>query len=126
MRYKFFCWLMAGLFLLAPNIASAEVWEYACSEAITLLRQAQQEVVHKQYQLRQAKLALRIPRKEMEVCRSGHGGFDGGHVYCVRHRSSGWNGLGEVNKAADALQQSVSVFEEHFRVMGHTCLPKLD
>ena len=122
MKSSVLCWVVTGLFVLLPNYASAEAWKYACAEAITLLQQAQQEVAGKQYHLHQAKLALRLPHKELEVCRSGQGGFEGGQVYCVRHRSNGWNGLREVIKAEDALQKAISVFEEHLRVMRQTCL----
>ena len=120
MRYLFSV-LYAGLLVVAPTSVMADVWHYACAEAITLLKQEQREVSRRQDHLRQAKLALKLLPKELEACRTGQRGFEGGYLYCVRHRSHGWNGLKEVLQAERALDLAVERFEERSRVFTQVC-----
>ena len=120
MRYVFSV-LYAGLLVMAPTSVMADVWHYACAEAITLLKQEQREVSRRQDHLRQAKLALKILPKELEACRTGQRGFEGGYLYCVRHRSHGWNGLKEVLQAEQALNLAIERFEERSGVFTQAC-----
>ena len=94
---------IVSLLVVAPTSVIADVWHYACAEAITLLKQEQREVSRRHDHLRQAKLALKLLPKELESCRTGQRGFEGGYLHCVRHRSQGWNGLKEVLQAERAL-----------------------
>ena len=120
MRYLFGVCL-AWLLVVAPTSGLADVWHYACAEAITLLKQEQREVGRRHDYLRQAKLALKLQPKELEACRSGQRGFEGGYLYCVRHRSPGMNGLKEVLQAERALHLAMERFEERSRTFTQAC-----
>ncbi|HNP30964.1 MAG TPA: hypothetical protein PKK23_18110, partial [Nitrospirales bacterium] len=58
-------WSLAIWFLLFfPPSALPEIWEFSCTEAVTLLRAAQERVVRKHDQLQEAKFSLRHAPKE--------------------------------------------------------------
>ena len=71
--------------------------------------------------LQQAKLYLKMPPQGFESCRTGQGGFEGGFLHCVRHRSQGTNGIKEVIKAEHELETAMESFNEHLRELGQVC-----
>ena len=109
------------LLVLTPTSVLAEPWQYACAEAITFLKQVQDEVMLRHESLQQAKLYLKMPPKGFESCRTGHGGFEGGFLHCVRHRSQGTNGIKEVIKAEHALETAMGSFNEHLHALTQVC-----
>jgi len=72
-------WILAIGFvaLLSPS-GWAEVWNFSCTEAVSLLKAAQDRVVQKHDQLQEAKFSLRHAPKEFDGCRRSRRGFDGG------------------------------------------------
>ena len=110
------------LLVMAPPSVLAEPWQYACAEAITLLKQVQDHVMLRHESLQQAKMYLKMPPKELESCRTGQGGFEGGFLHCVRHRSQGTGGIKEVIKAEHALEMAMESFNDHLRSLTQVCV----
>jgi len=74
-------WSLAVLaLLLFPQTALSEVWDFSCTEAVSLLKAAQERVVRKHDQLQEAKFSLRHTPKEFDGCRRSRRGFQGGEM----------------------------------------------
>ena len=81
-------WILTiGMVVLLPTVGATEVWEFSCTEAVSLLKAAQDRVVQKHDQLQEAKFSLRHSPRKFDGCRRNRGGYDGGNIYCVKHES---------------------------------------
>ena len=111
------------LFVLCglPSALNAEIWSYACAEAMTLLNHAQEDVVQKHNRVYQSKLTLKLFPDGLETCRSGKRGFAGGIIHCVNHRSHGGIAIKEVVKAQRLLDRATQEFERRLQTMTRVC-----
>ncbi len=106
-------WCFAiGILLLLPTGGFSEVWEFSCTEAIALLKAAQEQVVQKHDQLQEAKFSLRHTPKIFDGCRKSRRGFQGGEIHCVTHQSKQGNLLKEILAAQRGLDASLLNFEK--------------
>jgi hypothetical protein len=106
-------YLACGFLLLFPPSAFSEVWEFSCTEAISLLKAAQEQVVRKHDQLQEAKFSLRHAPKEFDGCRRSRRGFQGGTIHCVTHQSKQGNLLREILAAQRSLDVSLQDFDKY-------------
>ncbi|GJL56478.1 MAG: hypothetical protein NPIRA02_36100 [Nitrospirales bacterium] len=104
-----------------PSSLSAEIWSYACAEAMTLLSQAQHDVVQQHNRVYQAKLTLKLFPDGLETCRNGNRGFAGGTIHCVTHRSHGGVAIKEVIQAQRMLEQATQTFARRLKGMTRAC-----
>ncbi|WP_447971117.1 hypothetical protein [Nitrospira sp. M1] len=104
-----------------PSSLSAEVWSYACAEAMTLLSHAQKDVVRQHNRVYQSKLTLTLFPDGVEPCRNGSRGFAGGRIHCVNHRSHGGVAIKEVIQAQRMLTHAMKTFERRLNDMTQAC-----
>ncbi|GJL67559.1 MAG: hypothetical protein NPIRA06_01940 [Nitrospirales bacterium] len=113
--------LIIWFLLLLPSSALPEVWDFSCTEAVSLLRAAQDRVVRKHDQLQEAKFSLRHAPKEFDGCRRSHRGFQGGEIFCVTHQSPQGNLLREILVAQRSLDASVQEFTKYQKGLVPAC-----
>ena len=106
---------------LIPTVGYTEIWSYACAEALTLLREAQQDVVKNHQRVYQSKLALRLFPDGLDTCQTNRRGFAGGTIHCVNHRSQGGVAIKEVMQAERALANAALKFEGRFKELSQAC-----
>ena len=97
-------------FFMLSGVSIAEVWEFKCTEAVSLLKAAQERVVLKHDQLQEVKFSLRHSPKEFDGCRKSRRGFDGGKIHCVKHQARHGNLLKEILVAQRSLESSLKKF----------------
>ena len=115
--WSFIIWF----FLLLPSSAFSEVWDFSCTEAVSLLKAAQEQVVRKHDQLQEAKFSLRHAPKEFDGCRRSRRGFQGGEIHCVTHQSSQGNLLRDILVAQRSLDASIRDFKKHQKGLVLSC-----
>ena len=113
--------LIIGLVLVLPQVGGAEVWNFSCTEAVSLLKSAQDRVVKKHDQLQEAKFSLRHAPKEFDGCRRSRRGFDGGKIYCVNHQSRNGNMLKDILVAQQSLERAQKDFDRHIQEVLRAC-----
>jgi hypothetical protein len=106
--------------VLAPCGWSA-VWDFSCTEAVSLLKSAQDRVVQKHDQLQEAKFSLRHAPEEFDGCRRSRRGFDGGKIHCVKHQSRQGNILKDILVAQRSLESANKDFNRHVQAMLRSC-----
>jgi hypothetical protein len=107
--------------LLLPPSALSEVWDFSCTEAVSLLRAAQDRVVRKHDQLQEAKFSLRHAPKEFDGCRRSRRGFQGGEIHCVTHQSPQGNLLRDILVAQRSLDASIQDFKKYQKGLALSC-----
>ena len=116
-----FWYLAIWVLLLFPQSALSEVWDFSCTEAVALLKAAQERVVRKHDQLQEAKFSLRHAPKEFDGCRRSRRGFQGGKIHCVSHQSKQGNLLREILVAQRSLDASVEDFDKYRKNLLLSC-----
>ena len=106
--------------VLAP-CGWSEVWDFSCTEAVSLLKSAQDRVVQKHDQLQEAKFSLRHAPEEFDGCRRSRRGFDGGKIHCVKHQSRQGNLLKDILVAQRSLESANKDFNRHVQAMLRSC-----
>jgi hypothetical protein len=115
-------WILAlGLVVLLPPLAGAEVWDFSCTEAVSILKSAQDRVVQKHDQLQEAKFSLRHAPQEFDGCRRSRRGFDGGKIHCVKHQSRHGNLLKDIHVAQRSLDAARQDFVRHMQSVLRSC-----
>lgn len=115
-------WILAmGLVALLSPLAWAEVWDFSCTEAVSILKSAQDRVVHKHDQLQEAKFSLRHAPQEFDGCRRSRRGFDGGKIHCVKHQSRNGNLLKDIHVAQRSLDAARKDFDRHIQSVLRSC-----
>jgi hypothetical protein len=117
---RFWCLAILAL-LLVPQSARSEVWDFSCTEAVSLLKAAQERVVRKHDQLQEAKFSLRHAPKEFDGCRRSRRGFQGGEIHCVTHQSKQGNLLRDILVAQRSLDASIQDFEKYQKGLSLSC-----
>jgi len=117
---RFWCLALLAL-LLFPQSALSEVWDFSCTEAVSLLRAAQEQVVRKHDQLQEAKFSLRHAPKEFDGCRRSRRGFQGGEIHCVTHQSKQGNQLRDILVAQRSLDASIQDFDKYRKGLLRSC-----
>jgi hypothetical protein len=117
---RFWCLAILAL-LLVPQSARSEVWDFSCTEAVSLLKAAQERVVRKHDQLQEAKFSLRHAPKEFDGCRRSRRGFQGGEIHCVTHQSKQGNLLKDIFVAQRSLDASIQDFEKYQKGLSLSC-----
>lgn len=117
---RFWCLAILAL-LLVPQSARSEVWDFSCTEAVSLLKAAQERVVRKHDQLQEAKFSLRHAPKEFDGCRRSRRGFQGGEIHCVTHQSKQGNLLKDIFVAQRSLDASIQDFEKYQKGLLLSC-----
>jgi hypothetical protein len=107
--------------LLFPPSALSEVWDFSCTEAVSLLRAAQEQVVRKHDQLQEAKFSLRHAPKKFDGCRLSRRGFQGGEIHCVTHQSPQGNILRDILVAQRSLDASLQDFKKYQKGLVLSC-----
>lgn len=115
-------WYLAVLaLLLSPQSALSEVWDFSCTEALSLLKAAQERVVRKHDELQEAKFSLRHTPKEFDGCRRSRRGFQGGEIHCVTHQSKQGNLLRDILVAQRSLDSSIQDFDKYRKGLLLSC-----
>jgi len=117
---RFWCLALLAL-LLFPQSALSEVWDFSCTEAVSLLKAAQEQVVRKHDQLQEAKFSLRHAPKEFDGCRRSRRGFQGGEIHCVTHQSKQGNQLRDILVAQRSLDASIQDFDKYRKGLLRSC-----
>ena len=117
---RFWCWAILAL-LLFPQSALSEVWDFSCTEAVSLLKSAQERVVRKHDQLQEAKFSLRHTPKKFDGCRQSRRGFQGGEIHCVTHQSKQGNLLKDILVAQRSLDASIQDFDKYRKGLLISC-----
>jgi len=117
---RFWCLAVLAL-LLFPQSALSEVWDFSCTEAVSLLKAAQERVVRKHDQLQEAKFSLRHTPKEFDGCRRSRRGFQGGEIHCVTHQSKQGNPLKDILVAQRSLDASIQDFDKYRKGLLLSC-----
>lgn len=119
-------WCLATLaLLLFPPAALSEVWDFSCTEAVSLLKAAQERVVRNHDQLQEAKFSLRHAPKEFDGCRRSRRGFQGGTIHCVTHQSKQGNLLRDILVAQRSLDASIQDFDKYRKGLLISCVVPL-
>jgi hypothetical protein len=115
-------WCLAIIAILAyPQSAHSEVWDFPCTEAVSLLKSAQEQVVRKHDQLQEAKFSLRHVPKAFDGCRRSRRGFQGGEIHCVAHQSKQGNLLRDIHVAQRSLDASIQEFKKYQKGLLRSC-----
>lgn len=115
-------WCLAIIALLAyPQSTHSEVWDFSCTEAVSLLKSAQEKVVRKHDQLQEAKFSLRHVPKTFDGCRRSRRGFQGGEIHCVTHQSKQGNLLRDIHVAQRSLDASIQDFKKYQKGLILSC-----
>ncbi|MGD9849893.1 MAG: hypothetical protein AB7T38_01370 [Nitrospirales bacterium] len=104
-----------------PILGHAEVWDFSCTEAVSLLKNAQDRVVKKHDQLQQAKFSLRHSPKAFDGCSRIRRGFQGGEIHCIRHQSPQSHILREVLVAQRNLESATLDFTRQVQAVTQQC-----
>jgi hypothetical protein len=113
-RFKFRTVLFGvALFAGLPSYAYPEIWEFNCTEAVNLLKKAQERVVQKHDQLEEAKFSLRYSPKEFDGCSQTRRGYHGGEIFCVKHESHQGHILRDVLVAQRGLDAATREFTKY-------------
>ena len=120
MKYIQLTFLVYCLGFISP-VAHAEIWSYACAEAMTLLGEARQDVTENHQRVYQSKLTLRLFPDGLGTCRMNRRGYGGGIVHCVNHRSHGGVAIKEVMHAERELANATRRFEERLQSLTQAC-----
>ncbi len=113
--------LTVGFVALLSPLAWAEAWDFSCTEAVSLLKAAQDRVVQKHDQLQEAKFSLRHAPQEFDGCRRSRLGYDGGKIYCVTHQSRQGNLLKDIHVAQRSLETARHNFDRHIQSVLRSC-----
>jgi hypothetical protein len=115
-------WLRAmGLMAVLAPPGWAEVWSFSCTEAVSLLKAAQDRVVQKHDQLQEAKFSLRHAPEKFDGCLRSRRGFDGGKIHCVKHQSRQGNLLKDILVAQRSLDSAYQDFDRHIQSVLRSC-----
>ncbi len=115
------CIVVMGFVVLFAPSGWAEVWNFSCTEAVSLLKTAQDRVVQKHDQLQEAKFNLRHAPKKFDGCRHSRRGYDGGKIYCVTHQSRKGNPLKDIHVAQRSLESARHDFDRHIQSVLRSC-----
>ena len=121
---RFWCLAILAL-VLFPQSARSEVWDFSCTEAVSLLKAAQERVVRKHDQLQEAKFGLRHAPKKFDGCRRSRRGFQGGEIHCVTHQSKQGNLLRDILVAQRSLDSSIQDFDKYQKGLLLSCAAPL-
>jgi len=113
--------LVFGLIVWLPQSIRAEAWDFSCTEAVSLLKAAQDRVVQKHDQLQEAKFSLRHAPRAFDGCRRSRRGFDGGQLHCVTHQSRHGNLLKDILVAQRSLETARQDFDRQIQSMLRSC-----
>lgn len=111
--------------LLFPQSALSEVWDFSCTEAVSLLKAAQERVVRKHDQLQEAKFSLRHVPKKFDGCRQSRRGFQGGAIHCVTHQSKQGNLLRDILVAQRSLDAAIQDYDKYQKGLLLSCAATL-
>ncbi len=115
-------WLFTITFItILSSSGWAEVWDFSCTEAVSLLKAAQDRVVQKHDQLQEAKFSLRHAPEQFDGCRRSRRGFDGGQIFCVKHQSRHGNILKDVLVAQRSLEAANEEFNRRIQHVLRSC-----
>jgi hypothetical protein len=114
-------WFGIVLLWMLPSYAYSEIWEFNCTEAVNLLKKAQERVVQKHDQLEEAKFSLRYSPKEFDGCSQSRRGYHGGEIYCVKHESAQGHILRDVLVAQRGLEAATREFTKQVQSVVHHC-----
>jgi len=114
-------YLALSILLMFPQLAHSEIWDFSCTEAVSLLRAAQERVVRKHDQLQEAKFSLRHTPKVFDGCRQSRRGFQGGEIHCVTHQSKQGKVLRDILVAQRSLDVSIQDFNKYQRELLLAC-----
>ena len=115
-------WILAiGFVALSAPLGWAEVWDFSCTEAVSLLKAAQDRVVHQHDQLQEAKFSLRHGPEEFDGCRWSRRGFQGGKIHCVKHQSRHRNPLKDILVAQRSLDSANKDFDRQIQSVLRSC-----
>lgn len=117
--------LFMAVSLAFPLLGRSEPWEFSCTEAIALVKAAQERVVRNHDHLQEAKFSLRQGPAKFEGCRSNRRGFQGGKIQCVTHQSRQGTVLREILTAQQNLDASLQEFETYQKRMLVSCTGRL-
>ncbi len=125
-RLNIQAWFFPMAFVLVFSTTGwAEVWDFSCTEAVSLLKAAQDQVVRKHDQLQEAKFSLRHSPIEFDGCRRSRRGFDGGMIHCVKHQSRQGNLLKDILVAQRSLDSANQDFNRQVQAVLRSCpIPK--
>ena len=111
--------ITALAFFVPSGIAG--VWDFSCTEAVSLLKASQDSVVRKHDQLQEAKFSLRHAPQEFDGCRRSRRGFNGGKIHCVKHQSRHGNLLKDIHVAQRSLEAAHKKFDRHMQEVLRAC-----
>ena len=120
-----FWYLAIWVLLLVPQPALSEVWDFSCTEAVSLLKAAQERVVRQHDQLQEAKFSFRHAPKEFDGCRRSRRGFQGGAIHCVTHQSKQGNLMKDILVAQQSLDASIQDFDKYRKGVLLSCAASL-
>ncbi len=115
-------WILTiGFLLFFTPSGIAGVWDFSCTEAVSLLKVSQDSVVQKHDQLQDAKFSLRHAPQEFDGCRRSRRGFNGGKIHCVTHQSQRGNLLKDIHVAQRGLEAAYKTFDRHMQDVLRAC-----
>ena len=115
-------WFLSMAFVVIFSTSGwAEVWDFSCTEAVSLLKAAQDRVVQRNDQLQEAKFSLRHAPVEFDGCRRSRRGFDGGKIHCVKHQSRQGNLLKDILVAQRSLDSAHQDFNRQIQGVLRSC-----
>ena len=115
------CLIVLFMFLGIPVQSHSELWDFSCTEAVSLLKNAQDRVVQKHDQLQQAKFSLRHSPKAFDGCSQKRRGFQGAEIHCIRHQSPQSHILREVLVAQRNLESATLDFTKQMQAVLQQC-----
>ena len=118
-------YLVMAILVMCSQLAHSEIWDFSCTEAVSLLRAAQERVVRKHDQLQEAKFSVRHVPKVFDGCRQSRRGFQGGEIYCVTHQSKHGNLLKDILVAQRSLDVSIQEFQKYQKGVLLACATSL-
>jgi hypothetical protein len=116
-----FWYLAIWALLLFPQSGYSEVWDFSCTEAVSLLKSAQERVVRKHDELQEAKFNLRHAPKELDGCRRNRRGFQGGVLHCVTHQAQQDNPMKDILVAQRSLDAAMQEFNKYRKGLLLSC-----
>lgn len=113
--------LALSMMFCVPVQGHSELWDFSCTEAVSLLKNAQDRVVQKHDQLQQAKFGLRHSQKAFDGCSKQRRGFQGAELHCIRHQSPHSHILREVLLAQRNLEAATLDFTKQVQSVLQQC-----